>query len=96
MKGPLGTPGAGLRVLRATKGWTRKRLAGEMGVSPTYVTLLEDGDRTLTKRLVERVARVLSIDADVIRMLEDPRKWRGTPEGLELVGRWLLWTWRQS
>jgi len=44
------------------KGWTRKRLAKEIGTSASYMTQLFRGDRLLNFKTVAKIERVLNMD----------------------------------
>ena len=63
-----------LREARKRKGWTQERAAARLGVSQTYLSLLENDRRTVSKRL----ARKLQRDFVVTR---DP-----TPHGIDRSG----------
>jgi DNA-binding XRE family transcriptional regulator len=50
-----------IKEARAAKGWSQAQLAGWLGVSQRYVSLLECGKRTLTPELESKICRLLSI-----------------------------------
>lgn len=52
--------------IRRAKKITLDRVADALGVSKTYIWKLENGDRTLSDRWVERIAPVLGVSADTI------------------------------
>jgi transcriptional regulator with XRE-family HTH domain len=49
--------GADLRAARRRHGWTQVRAAARLGVSQTYVSLLETGQRRVSPRLLARLQR---------------------------------------
>ncbi|MET4132939.1 putative transcriptional regulator/transcriptional regulator with XRE-family HTH domain [Porphyrobacter sp. MBR-155] len=54
--------GAQLRVLREQRQMMQAELAGQLGISPSYLSQLEHDDRPLTPRLIERVATLFPLD----------------------------------
>jgi transcriptional regulator with XRE-family HTH domain len=57
------TAAGNMRVLRQAAGWSKNRLAREVGMSVTMVSFLEDGYRNFTLPVLERVAEVLGTSA---------------------------------
>lgn len=53
--------GCKLRQVRRAHGWTQEELAWRLGVSQTYVSLLESGRRTVPPRFVKRVVMRLTM-----------------------------------
>ena len=53
--------GTQLRKARQETGWSQQQAAARLGVSQPYLSLLECGHRHLTRRLVARATRVLSL-----------------------------------
>lgn len=53
--------GAILRTLREQMGWSRLRLAKEVGIHPTHLLRVERGERELGKASAQRIAGVLGI-----------------------------------
>ena len=53
--------GMQLRKARKRKGWGQQQAATRLGVSQPYLSLLENGRRPLTRRLVARATRVLGL-----------------------------------
>ncbi len=47
------------------KGWTRKRLADEIGTSASYLTQLFRGDRLLNFKTVAKIEAALGIEFDI-------------------------------
>lgn len=45
----------------ARKGWTRKKLAAEIGTSPSYLTQLFRGDRLLNFKTIAKIEQALGI-----------------------------------
>ena len=52
-----------LREARRLKGWTQHQAAAKLGVSQTYLSLLEHGRRPVTKYLLSAVERHLDVPA---------------------------------
>lgn len=50
-----------LREQRERKGWTQAQAASRLGVSQTYLSLLESGRRMVSKRLVKRLQRRFAV-----------------------------------
>ena len=46
-----------LKTARQNRGWTQQETAQKLGVSQPYLSLLERGDRPLTKRLLSKLQR---------------------------------------
>lgn len=63
--GPSGV-GARIRDRRAQLGWTQADVAKKIGCRPNYVGYLEAGARRPSMKVVERLARVLDLDAGVL------------------------------
>lgn len=58
------TLGPRVRTLRQRAGLTQAALAAEVGVSPSYLNLIEHGRRPLPAHLLIKLARVFEIDLD--------------------------------
>jgi predicted transcriptional regulator/transcriptional regulator with XRE-family HTH domain len=65
--------GAKIRRIRIGQGLTQAALADRLGISPTYLNLLENGRRRLTPDLLIRLARTLAIDLRDFGAEEDAR-----------------------
>jgi transcriptional regulator with XRE-family HTH domain len=52
-----------LRQARERKGWTQERAAARLGVSQTYLSLLENGRRAMSKRLARKLQRYFLVPA---------------------------------
>lgn len=50
-----------LRRLRAAKGWKQIEAAHAAGVTPDYMSTLENGGRALTLRMLDRLAPALGL-----------------------------------
>ncbi len=61
---------SGTDVVRARKacGWKQRKLAGELGVSQAYVSLLERGRRNVPRHLARRLARLLNLSPETLPM----------------------------
>lgn len=54
--------GARLRMVRRQQGLNQKELAEQIGISPSYLNLIENGKRPLSASVLIRLAQALSID----------------------------------
>jgi len=72
MAGPI-QYGAKIRRLRQNRGLTQAALAERLGISTTYLNLLENGRRRLTPDLLIRLTRTLSIDLEEFGPEDDAR-----------------------
>ena len=54
--------GTNLRLLRQQRGTSQEKLAEELGVHRTYMGSLERGERNLSLRSVERLAKSLGVE----------------------------------
>jgi len=77
--------GAKLRLLRRREGLTQSQLAGRLGISPSYLNLIEHNRRPLTAPLLIRLAELFHLDvkqfsadgdartvADLLEVFGDP------------------------
>ena len=84
--------GKAIKVARVRKGWTQQRLAEELGVTPTYVSLLERDLRDPSWSFVNRLADTLGVPLPLLLLLgldEGAREPRGTIRSVlahELLG----------
>ena len=46
---------------RRKRGWSQQELANRLGVSQSYVAMLENGDRQCTPRLIRKLARLFAL-----------------------------------
>ena len=58
--------GAEVRAARARRGWQQGELAARLGVSQGYVSLLESGQRPVSKRLAARLVSLLSLSPSAL------------------------------
>ena len=65
--------GKTIRILRQAKEVSLSDLAGRAGVSIPYLSLLESGQRQPSLDVINRVAVALSIPAEVLLLLGQPR-----------------------
>jgi transcriptional regulator with XRE-family HTH domain len=50
-----------LRILRQRRGLTQERLAFLAGIHPTYISILENGRKSPTVDVLDRIARALEV-----------------------------------
>jgi transcriptional regulator with XRE-family HTH domain len=62
-----------LKAVRRHKGWTQREAAQKLGVSQPYMSLLEQGRRPLTKRLLSKLQRHFDVPATELPV-EMPRR----------------------
>ena len=55
-----------LKDQRRRKGWTQEQAAARLGVSQTYLSLLENGQRPVSRRLARRLERKFAVPATVL------------------------------
>jgi transcriptional regulator with XRE-family HTH domain len=58
--------GAWLKEQRRRKGWTQAQAAARLGVSQTYLSLLENGQRPVSERLAKRLERKFAVPPTVL------------------------------
>jgi transcriptional regulator with XRE-family HTH domain len=63
-----------LRSVRQQLGWSEQKAAHRLGVSQSYLSMLENGKRRLTKKLALRVMSVFGMPATVLPP-SSPAKW---------------------
>lgn len=63
--------GPQVRALRQRHEWTQVRLAEELGISPSYLNLIEHGNRPLPAHLLLRLARIFNIDLEEFGARDD-------------------------
>jgi hypothetical protein len=69
----LKVPGRRVRALRQAGGLTQAALAERLGISASYLNLIEHERRTLTAGLLVRLAQVLDLDLRTLAAGLDPR-----------------------
>lgn len=72
--------GAWLRQQREMKGWTQHQTATRLGVSQTYLSLLENGRRPLSRRLARKLQRKFLVPPTVLPVV--PATVRGDAQSL--------------
>src|SRR3974390_1831161 len=66
----LSSFGARLRELRVQRGWTLQELAGQSGLSKTFLSRLESGDRQASIAAVLTLSRIF--DVSLATLFESP------------------------
>jgi len=74
-----------LKVMRRHKGWTQLETAKKLGVSQPYLSLLEQGRRPLTKRLLSKLPRPFDVPVTELHV-EAPRPNVGAQQVAEALG----------
>lgn len=64
------TTGEVIRMLRDLKEWTQEELAKRSGISPTNLSLLENGRVDIGKKRAEQLARAFNIHPAIIMFPE--------------------------
>lgn len=64
-----------LREVRQSKGVSLRRLASEIGVSPTFLSDAEKSRRNLSNEHIEKVAKFLKVKPDQIRQMNPNHIW---------------------
>jgi len=80
--------GTWLRQQRERKGWTQQHAAARLGVSQTYLSLLENGRRSLSGRLTRKLRRKFAVPPTVLPVVPTTvsQDARSIVEGLAAVG----------
>lgn len=81
-----------IRIARAAHGLSQKDLATRAAMDPSYVSLLEAGERQPSARTLQRIARALKIPVPLLMLLGSEKKeLRGIKEDqAAVIGRYLL------
>lgn len=66
--------GNNLRALRLYAGLTQKELSQKIGFSETTISLVENGIKPISPTFKMRLSRVIDINSDVIKALENFNK----------------------
>ena len=61
--------GYAIRVLRQARDLTSAAVASKAGISPTYLSLIETGDRTPPKDTLQKLALALGVDPALLETL---------------------------
>jgi len=64
------TTGEVIRMLRELKAWTQAELAKRCGISPTNISLLENGKVEIGKKRVEQLAKAFNVHPAIIMFPE--------------------------
>jgi transcriptional regulator with XRE-family HTH domain len=59
-----------IRMLRELKGWTQKELSKRSGISPTNISLLENGKVEIGKKRAEQLAKAFDLHPAIIMFPE--------------------------
>jgi transcriptional regulator with XRE-family HTH domain len=51
-----------MRLLRAQKGWSQERLAGEAGLNRTYLSAVERSEQNVSVDNIYRIAKGLNVE----------------------------------
>src|ERR1035438_2673237 len=70
---PAARLGAKIRVLRRQEGLSQVQLAEALGISPSYLNLIEGNKRPLTAPLLIRLAQQFKLDLKALAPEEDQR-----------------------
>ncbi len=54
-------PGDGVRVYRENAGWTQAQLGEKLGVKASFVSDMERGRRTVSKRMAKELSKVFKV-----------------------------------
>ena len=84
--------GKAIRIVRAARGIAQKDLARISGLDPSYISLLESGDRAPSQRAIAAVAKALTVPVHVLAILASEERdiRRTSPEHVHAMGRMLL------
>lgn len=63
--------GKKLKIARAKKSLKQLQLAKEIGVSPNYISLIENGQKIPSLKIIGRIAEALSVSTSSL-LAEDP------------------------
>lgn len=66
--------GSALRISRAARGFSQKKLAVAADLTPSYVSLIESGRRVPTMPVLEALAKALKIPLHLIVLLASEAK----------------------
>lgn len=58
-----------LMVVRAAKGLQQKELAELLGVTSSYISRIESGDRPMSKKMIDKLVEKLAIPRELIYLL---------------------------
>jgi transcriptional regulator with XRE-family HTH domain len=73
--------GRSIKLCRTNRGLSQEDLAKKVGLSPSYISLIEKGDRDPAVSTVEKLATALGVPMSLLTFLAaDPADLRGVPE----------------
>jgi len=58
------SPWINLKKLRGAKGWTQEEAADQLGFSRCYITSVENGNRGISKNMINRIIKVFEVQYD--------------------------------
>lgn len=61
--------GKAIKVARSVAGLTQRELAAKVGITPSYLSLIEAGRRSPTLPTVERIARCIGLPVHLLFLL---------------------------
>src|SRR6266849_2889490 len=70
---PKQTLGSKLKALRRGRRMTQVELARQLGISPSYLNLIEHNRRTLGAELLVKIAGILPVDLNALSSSHDER-----------------------
>ena len=65
--GDPGRVGEAIRMIRLQRGLTISQLAALSGISPSYLCMIEQGERLPTRMVQEQIAKALEVDPDAMK-----------------------------
>jgi transcriptional regulator with XRE-family HTH domain len=75
--------GKSIKLCRTNRGLSQQELAGKIGLSVSYISLIEKGKRDPAMSRVEEIAGALGVPVSLLTFLAaDPGDLRGVPEDL--------------
>lgn len=63
-----------LMVTRASKGLQQKEIAELLGVTPSYVSRIENGERPMSKKMIETLCTELGVPVELFTLLGQDAK----------------------
>jgi transcriptional regulator with XRE-family HTH domain len=75
--------GKSIRMCRTSLGLSQEELAQQIGMSVSYISLIEKGKRDPAFSTIEQIADALGVPVSLLAFLAaDPRELKGVPEDL--------------
>ena len=73
--------GKSIKLCRTTRGFSQDELAGKVGLSVSYISLIEQGKRDPAISTVENIAEALGVPLSLLTFLAaDPGDLKGIPD----------------